>query len=222
MKLILHELDHSPYCLPVKRILEAWSIPFESRQVAAWDRRPLITLTAGAYYQVPILEYGIRIVHEMEEDPLAVAHFLNEEFCHGALFPEECSGIQEIVIDHIEGTLEGIGFKLSDPYVLDRIDDLEERVMTIRHKERLFGAGCVEHWRLQRQEFSLELEAALAPYEQRLARSPFLFGENPVYADFALYGVIENAEFDGPYELDPQFTRLDRWRSLLGEYSSVR
>lgn len=219
MRVILHELAHSPYCLPVKRILEAWAIPFETRSVSAWDRRGLIELTGGAYYQVPVLEYGDTVIHETVEDPLAVAHFLDREFCGGALFPGPSSGLQELVVDHIENTLEGIGFKLSDPYVLDRITDLGERVMTARHKERRFGAGCVENWRENGTTLAAEFDAALGPYEQRLARSAFLFGESPVYADFALFGVIGNAEFDGPYHIDPSLSHLRRWQAEIGEYT---
>ncbi|MCB1231739.1 MAG: glutathione S-transferase [Verrucomicrobiae bacterium] len=221
MTLILHELAHSPYCLPVKRILEAWSVPFETRQISAWDRRSLINLTSGAYYQVPVLEYGDRIVHETAADPLAVAHFLDREFCEGGLFPQECVGIHELVIGHIEDKLEGIGFKLSDPYVLDKIEDLGERVMTARHKERKFGAGCVEKWRQDGPGLAEEFESALAPYELRLAHARHLFAANPVYADFALFGVIGNAEFAGPYELDAGLANLRRWRAELRDFSSI-
>lgn len=220
MKSILHELAHSPYCLPVKRILEAWSIPFEARPVSAWDRRSLIALTQGAYYQVPVLEHEGDVVFESPDDPLAVAHFLDREFCDGALFPSEYAGLQELVIGHIENTLEGIGFKLSDPHVLDEISDLGERIMTARHKERKFGAGCVEVWREEENAIARDFETALAPYEQRLAHARFLFHDRPCYADFALFGVIENAEFAGPYRLRAELSNLRRWQSELRAYSA--
>lgn len=220
MNLILHELAHSPYCLPVKRILEAWSVPFEARPVSAWDRRSLIELTQGAYYQVPVLEHGDTVVFESPDDPLAVAHFLDREYCDGALFPSENAGLQELVIGQIENTLEGIGFKLSDPHMLDEIADLGERIMIARHKERKFGIGCVEVWRQQKNAIADDFEAALAPYEQRLANARFLYGDGPCYADFALFGVIENAEFAGPYRLSPQLNQLRRWQSEVEAFSA--
>src|SRR5690606_25685687 len=140
-KLILHELAHSPFCIPVRRILEAYERPFECVAVSASDRRGLARLTGGAYYQVPVLEDGGRVVHETAEDPLAVAHYLDMEVAGGGLFPAHCAGIQEIIIAHIEDTLEGIGFRLSDPGYVDAIEDLGERVMVIRHKERKMGVG---------------------------------------------------------------------------------
>jgi glutathione S-transferase len=219
MTLFLHELAHSPFCIPVKRILEAWSIPFETRQVSAWDRRALIELTGGAYYQVPVLEYGDRIVHETADDLLSVAHFLDEEFCNGALFPDDCAGLQELVIEHIETTLEGKGFKLSDPRILDEIEDLGERIMVARHKERGFGPGCVNRWREGATALAREFESALEPYERRLGHLPFLFGERPVYADFALFGVVGNAEFGGHYQLPPTFQNLLRWQSAMKRHA---
>lgn len=220
MKTILHELAHSPFCIPVKRILESWSIEFASRQVSPWDRRSLIELTGGAYYQVPVLEHGSAIIYETESDPLAVAHFLDNQFCGQQLFPEHSRGIQEVVIEHIESTLEGIGFRLSDPYVLDRIPDRGERVMTARHKERLFGAGCVESWKRNAEGIARAFEAGLINYERRLGTLPYLFGESPVYADFALFGVVGNAEYDGPYEICEEYVNMKRWQKSMANFSA--
>ncbi len=221
MKPILHDLAHSPFCLPVKRILEAWAVPHEVRPVSIWDRRSLLELTGGAYYMVPVLEHGGGLVHETRADPLAVAHFLDREFCGGALFPEVCAGLQEVVIGHIEDTLEGIGFKLSDPGVVDAIADIGERGMAIRHKERRFGPGCVEAWRREAAALTAAFEAALQPYERRAGHSPFLFGERPVYADFALFGVIANAEYSSRYALPETLPNLKRWLAALREYYAV-
>ena len=47
MKTRLHEMSHSPYCIPVARILEAYGVPFERVPVPPWDRRQVARLTDG-------------------------------------------------------------------------------------------------------------------------------------------------------------------------------
>ena len=219
MKLLLHELGHSPFCIPVKRIFEAHGIPFESRETSAWDRRKLALITGGAYYQVPILEYGEQVIHETPEDPLAVAHFIDHQFLDGVLFPTHCTGIHEIVIAHIENTLESRGFKLSDPHVVAAMSDLGERVMVIRHKERSFGIGCMDTWKAKANSLLRELNLALEPFEKRLSLEPWLFGESPVYADYALFGILGNFQYGGHHSLDPKFKNLHRWQAALIDYT---
>lgn len=220
-KLILHELSHSPFCIPVRRILEAHGRSYERVAVPAWDRRELARLTGGAYYQVPVLEDGGRIVHETPEDPLAVARHLDAGVVGGSLFPTHCAGLQELVIGHIEDTLEGLGFRLSDPGHVDAIEDLGERVMVIRHKERKLGVGCVERWREEAPQLAAAFEAALAPYELRLGHSDFLFGDEPVYADYALFGVLGNAQGSGDYTLGENLVHLQRWEQRIATFSAV-
>lgn len=217
--MILHEFAHSPFCIPVRRILEAHGVAYERVAVPSWDRRALAELTQGAYYQVPVIEHQGTIIHETAEDPLAVAHFLDREVAGGTLFPDHCAGLHEIIVRHIEDTLEWIGFRLSDPTYIDSIDDLGERVMVIRHKERKLGPGCVEEWRRNAGALAQEFESALADYETRLSHSRFLFGDAPVYADYALGGVLGNAQHGGAYQLPSALQHLKRWESALDGYS---
>ena len=214
----LHELHHSPYCIPVRRILEAHGVPFETVAVPNWDRRALARLTGGACYQVPVIEHEGAVVHETPADPLAVPRFLDQTFAQGTLFPDHCAGIHEILVEHIENDLEGIGFKLCDPDYVDAIADIGERAMVLRHKERKFGAGCVEQWRANADGLMAALETALGPFETRLTHSPFLFGEVPVYADFALLGVFGNFQHGGRHRLAPRFASLHRWQDAILAY----
>src|SRR5690606_28288394 len=157
--------------------------------------RQVARLTDGAYYQVPVLEHGSNLVFETPEDPLAVPHYLDEHITDGDLFPAQHAGIHDIIVAHIEDYLEGIGFRLSDPGFIDSISDIGERVMLIRHKERKLGVGCVDEWRENSDALAEEFRYALSPYEAQLQHRDFLFSDRPVYADYALFGVIGNAQF---------------------------
>lgn len=222
MNLVLHELTHSPFCIPVRRILDAYRVPFERVEVPCWDRRGLVNLTMGAYYQVPVLSHGETIIHETAADPLAVAHYLDAHFANGELFPTHCTGIQEIVIGYVEDTLEGIGFRLSDPGYVDSIQDAGERMMVVRHKERKMGAGCVDKWRDEAADIGKEFEDALAPLESRLAECRYLFGKLPVYADYALFGVLGNAQFGGHYCSPDSLPNIKRWESELSKFNFTK
>lgn len=221
MKIRLHEMSHSPYCIPVVRILGAYGVPFERVQVPAWDRRELARLTDGAYYQVPVIENGSDIIHETPEDPMAVPHYLDQHFANGDLFPSKHIGIQDIVVAHIEDYLEGLGFPLADPAYIDSISDLGERVMLIRHKERKLGVGCVEQWRENAEALAIEFETALTPYELRLQERDYLFDDHPVFADYALFGVIKNAQFSGDFALSDTLPNLKAWEARMQNVSRV-
>jgi hypothetical protein len=57
----------------------------------------------------------------------------------------------------------GVSIEVSiDRYYLDTIEDLVNRVHTIRDKERRFGVCCVDRWREQRVELRCEADRLLA------------------------------------------------------------
>ena len=146
MRLTIYQLEHSPYCIPISRALGALGVEFDERNVANGDRREIIELTNGAYYQVPVLAHDGKVIFEASPTSIDVARYVNKTFAGGRLFPPEFEGLQRIVISYIEDNVESVTFKLVDPFYLRDIDDPIERAMIRRHKERKFGPGCEEHW----------------------------------------------------------------------------
>lgn len=220
----LYELAHSPYCASIRCAMAGLGLKFESILIDNWDRRPVIEASGGAYYAVPLL---------MDDDvavypgcPLArdIQYYLNERYASGHLIPSKNLAAQEIVTDYIEGELEGAVFKLGDPAYIDSIPDLVNRVMTVRHKERRFGVGCIEAWRRNAGLLRTVADGLLARFETTLRGQDFLFGETPVFADYALYGVLFNMTFDNRSELHEDqralrdfMKRLEVWRYGSGQ-----
>ena len=62
LSLTIYEMPHSPYCIPIKRALDAFAIPHERVPVPNWDRGKIMALTDGAYYQVPVDEASIPFI----------------------------------------------------------------------------------------------------------------------------------------------------------------
>jgi glutathione S-transferase len=211
MSLTVYQFAHSPYCLPITRALEALDVQFAIRNVSNADRREIIELTRGAYYQVPVLVHNGRVIFESSADSLDIARFVDETFGNGRLFPAEHEGFQRLIIAHLEDDVEGVTFRLVDPPYLAAIKNVVERAMIIRHKERKFGRGCVEAWAAGREELAKTARTLLKPYELTLRHRPFLFGETPVYADFALFGILGNLTYRDFNRLPEGFDALAAW-----------
>jgi glutathione S-transferase len=211
MKPIVYQFEHSPFCIPVTRALEASGTEFEVRNVSNGIRREIIELTNGAYYQVPVLVHDRKIIFETAEEPQAVPHYVDTHFTGGRLFPAKYDGAQNITIGYIENEVESVTFRLIDPFYIRSLSDVVERVMIIRHKERKFGAGCVDRWAEERDSLLEEAARLLAPFDASLERSKFLFGDAPVYSDFLLYGILGNMTYGGHNAIPAGLTDLSVW-----------
>ena len=215
MKTILHELVHSPFCIPVAQMLRAAGVAYESREVPNWDRSELLQLTNGAYYAVPLLQHGKRLVYESGSDTQDVAQYVDRTWFGGRLFPEAIEAAHQCVIEFLENEVEARTFKLVDIHWIPAVADVAHRGMVVRHKERRFGRGCVDAWRRDAAAIRAELDALLVRFEKTLRHQQFLFGTAPVYADFLLFGVLGNLTFKDWNRLSSEQNAIAAWRDRL-------
>ncbi|MEI6872108.1 MAG: glutathione S-transferase family protein [Verrucomicrobiota bacterium] len=197
MSVVLYQMPHSPYAIPIRQALTACGAMHETRDVPNWDRGEVIRLTEGAYYQIPLLLHEDRVVFETGKDSLDVARYIDANWAGGRLFPEKLAAPNLCLTHWIEDALEGCTFKLADIHYIPAIEDIVARTMVVRHKERKFGKGCLEQWRRDAGIIRSELDGLLSRCESTLKNSPFLLGATPVYADFALFGVLGNLTYGG-------------------------
>lgn len=214
----LYQLAHSPYCIPITMALTSLGEKYKTINVSNADRSVIIQLTNGAYYQVPVLVHGKKVVYESGGDTIDVARYVDRHFGKGRLFPAPLEGIQTLLIQYIEDDIEGVGFRLADPHYVPSLKSLPERMMVIRHKERKFGRGCVEEWRKNAPALKQKLEELLTPLDQMLKYSPFLLGKTPVYSDFALAGVVGNYTYKGWNHIPSKLKALSSWYKRLQEF----
>jgi glutathione S-transferase len=208
----LIQFPWSPFCITVRHMLERHGIPYRSHWVGCHERANVIRWTKGRSYTVPCVLDGKRAVADTSDFGQETARYVDTKFKLG-LFPKDKEGIQEILARYIEGEVEGIGFKVNDSYVLPKLP-LVERTMVILHKERKFGRGCVQQWARERSRLNREMAAALEPFENMLASSPFLLGEKPVFVDYNLFGILGNYLYSGKTRL-PQGRNLRRWQGEM-------
>jgi glutathione S-transferase len=203
----------SPFCIVQRRILEFSGVSFKTTNIPSWDCSLVWKLTRQRYYGVPIIRDGKSVVFEVSEDSQVIAKYLDAKLELG-LFPWELDGVQSILWRHIENEIEGIAFKLNDIYWLEFVP-LAEQLHFLRHKERKFGRGCIEQWRLQQKELQQALTQKLLPFEEMLMRRAFLLDERPRFVDFDLYGMLGNVLFSGHYRLPAAHDHLKRWHTRM-------
>ena len=77
MSVTVYQLEHSPYCIPITRALAALGVTFATRNVSNADRREVIEITGGSYYQVPVISHDGQVIFESSPSSLDVARFLD-------------------------------------------------------------------------------------------------------------------------------------------------
>jgi len=219
MSVVLYQMAHSPYAIPIRQALTACGVIHETRDVPNWDRGEVIRLTEGASYQIPLLVHNNHVVFEKGGNSLDIARYVDATWAGGCLFPEKLDAPNVCLTEWIEHALEGCTFKLADIHYVPTIEDIVARTMVVRHKERKFGRGCLEQWECDAGVIRSELDGLLSRCESTLKNSPFLLGASPVYADFALFGVLGNLTYNGWNQLSPDqialqsfIERLSAWR----------
>ena len=209
----LIQFPWSPFCIVQRRILEYSGAKFKIVNIPNGDRSLVWRLTRERYYGVPIIRDGKSVVFEVSDDSQVIAKYIDAKLKLG-LFAWELEGVQSIVWRHIENEIEGICFRLNDIYWREMVP-LADRVRFLRHKERKFGRGCIEQWRVQQKELLASLAQSLVPFEEMLMFRPFLLDDRPRFVDFDLFGMLGNFLYSGHYRLPAKHTRLRQWHDRM-------
>lgn len=209
----LYQLPYSPFCIAIRRLLEAAGVRFKLIYVPNDDRSRVWRLTRQRYYQVPVVRDGRTVVFETGPDTQIIAKYLDTRFSLG-LFPREWAGVQTVLWRYFENDVESVAFKLNDIHWQDNVPPAEQLGFR-RHKERKFGRGCLELWREQQGQLQSELTTLLLPCEQMLATRPFLLADCPLFVDFDLFGMLGNYLYSGHYDLPTAHTALRAWHARM-------
>ena len=213
----LIQFPFSPFCLPVRRILDFSGVKFKITNVPPQDRTFVWQTTRQKYYGVPVIRDGIKVIFDDTDDQQIVAKYLDEKLNLG-LFPPAQEGLQSILWRNIESDIEGAAFRLNDIYYRENLPAAQQ-LQYLRFKERKFGRGCIDQWQDQQGCWLKKLAAGLVPFEQMLAHSPFLLGQQPLFVDFDLFGMLGNFLFSGHYALPKSHPHL---RDLHRRMKTVR
>ncbi|MGI8423775.1 MAG: glutathione S-transferase C-terminal domain-containing protein [Chloroflexota bacterium] len=212
------QAPHSPYCISIRKALQSAGAPFTIYDTSLGRREAVMELTDAAYYVVPVVVDASRdpaiVVYEGRDEGTDVARYVDARFDLG-LFPADREGLQDILVQYIENQAEDVAFRLDDAFLIPSVADPIERGTLIRHKERKFGRGSVDQWRAQAPELLARLVEVLAPLDTTLSRDPYLLGDRPTFADYALYGVLGNLTYTGDNVIPAVVKHILRWHAHL-------
>jgi glutathione S-transferase len=216
-RLRLYQYTYSPYCIPIELVLRHSGIAYDVVNLHVGDPAPVIQLTKGAYYQVPVIEdlFNHELIYDKSPSGDDVPRYLAAQAPLMNLFPEKVAGLQRILITYIENECESVGFKVNDVHRDKWLKNDMERGLHRRHKERKFGPGCLEEWDRNVDQLTEQFYTVLQPFEEMLGQHPFLTGDQPVYADYALSGVIGNFLFSGATSLPAHYLMLEAWYTKM-------
>lgn len=200
----LYRFDYSCYALKVQMLLDLLALPYETVEVPYGNRSELATLT-GDYVQVPVLqmEDGQVIV-----DSRRICEALLRKYPNEAVLPAALQGPVWGYADWCDSQLEDVMFRLASPGIRERFSGYWERALFTFIKERKYGQGCVDQWRLQQDLLIEQARMLLAYTRQTLHHQPYLFGDRPTLADAALYGqfaMLKAADAQLPDRIEPVF-----------------
>jgi ubiquinone/menaquinone biosynthesis C-methylase UbiE/glutathione S-transferase len=216
-RLRLYQYAHSPFCIPIEMILRHSGIPYDIVDLHLYDPRPVIQLTKGEYYQVPVVEdlFSHELVYDRSLAGDDVARYISDLAPLLKLFPEDVQGLQQVIISYVENQCESAGFKVCDANFDKWARSDIDRGLLRRHKERKFGPGCLEEWLRNVDALTDEFHRLIQPFESMLSRHPYLTGDRPVYADYVLCGVLGNFLFPGNTSLPANNLMIESWYTRM-------
>jgi len=210
------ELIHipwSPFCLVQRRILEYAGVSFKIVNIPPTDRSLVWRLTRQRYYDVPIVRDGRTVVFETDHYSQIIAKYIDGKYELG-LFPTSFRGVDRILWRMIEDSVEDACFKLNDIYWEEFVPK-PARLGFLRFKERKFGRGCLEQWRVRQPQLLQQLTETLVPFECMLAERPYLLQGRPHFIDFDLWGMLANFLYSGHYQFPAVHSNLNEWHARM-------
>lgn len=212
------QAPHSPYCISIRKAFQAAGASVTVYDTSLGRREAVMELTEAAYYLVPVVVDASRtpsvVVYESRDEGTDVARYVDAKFGLD-LFPANREGLQDVLVQYIENQVEDVAFRLDDAFLIPSVADPIERGTLIRHKERKFGRGCVDQWRAQAPQLLARLVDVLSPLDSILASDPYLLGDRPTFADYALYGVLGCLTYTGDNDIPAAVKNILRWHSDL-------
>ena len=211
----LIQFPWSPYCLVQRRTLEYSGAPHRITNIPPSDRSLVWRLTRQRYYQVPVLKDGRQVLFETDDNSQVIAKYIDSKL-KLELFPAQWDGLQRILWRYIDNEVEGQAFRLNDAYFREFVP-ASEQLNYLRFKERKFGRGCIDEWRANQKHLLATLTTLLVPFEQILARRPYLLDDQPRFVDFNLWGMLSNFLYSGHYRLPANHPKIKSWHGRLSK-----
>lgn len=210
--IILHHYPLSPYSEKVRAMLGYADLAWNSAITREMPPRPVMELLAGGYRKIPVAQIGADIFCDSKSIASEIAQLSGKP----ELAPENCSAEAQALAEKVDGELffASIATASSKTLFKTMINSFSwldvARFMFDRIKMGLSSKIKMHNSRTARAL----VENHLSNLEQQLS-APFLFGETPIYTDFAVYHALWFIREVGCRNLINAYPRVTAWMDRI-------
>lgn len=214
----LYQYPSDSRCAAIHLILQHSELPFEVIPLHYCEPSPVVQLTQGNYSTVPVIEDILmsQVVYEEAPGKQNVARHV-DNLAQMELFPEAKRGLQQVLTAYIEGDCAHHARKINDALYDRWVKSDLERGLLRRARELEFGPGCLEEWLAKFDLLQEGWNDLLRPLNLILGEDAFLLGAKVSYADYALYGIVQEFLHSGGTHLSTEFVHLGNWLDKMAE-----
>ncbi len=202
------ERRFSPYCWRTKLALMHKGLPFDT---IPWRFSEKNVIAFSGQGRVPVLVDGDRVV----SDSWTIATYLEDAYAdRPSLFGGDGGrAVTRFVNSWADGVLVGGILRLVVSDIFAHLDE-KDRAYFRQTRERRLGAA-LETISADRETNVLAFRKTLEPIRAVLAAQPYLGGEMPAYADYAVFGCFQWARCISPFPLLLKDDAMWAWRDRL-------
>ena len=202
------ERRFSPYCWRTKLALMHKGLPFDT---LPWRFSEKNVIAFSGQGRVPVLVDGDRVV----SNSWTIATYLEDAYAdRPSLFGGDGGrAVTRFVNSWADGVLVGGILRLVVTDIFAHLDE-RDRAYFRQTREQRLGAA-LETISADRETNVLAFRKTLEPIRAVLAAQPYLGGEMPAYADYAVFGCFQWARCISPFPLLLKDDAMWAWRDRL-------
>jgi glutathione S-transferase len=200
----------SPYCWRIRMALAHKGLEAD---VVPWRFTETDRLAFAGTDKVPVLVDGERVLH----DSTPIAEYLDEAYSNAPALFQGDPAPRRFVLAWTNAVLHPALVRLIVSDIPAVLDD-KARAYFVASREARFGTTLAKVT-ADREARLPEFRALLAPLRLVVASQDFLGGDEPDYADYAVFGAFQWARCTSPFQLlatdDPVFAWRERMLDLF-------
>jgi glutathione S-transferase len=184
--LILHHYPLSPFAEKVRSMLGYKNLPWQSVLIPMVMPKPDVLALTGGYRKTPVLQIGA----DMYCDTALIADVLEHLQPKSTLYPEPFKGLARTLAQWGDSTFFWAAMAYNmQPRGLAQIfaNTAPEALQAFREDRGAMSAGMM---RLRPADAAVAYKSYLRRISDMLDLHPFLLGETPCIADFAVYSPL--------------------------------
>ncbi len=197
----------SPYCWRTRMALAHKKLPVET---IPWRFTDKEVIAPSGQTRVPVLVDGDRWI----ADSWTIANYLEDTYSdRPPLFGGPAGRALSRLYSSLADTLVSGIFRFIALDILERVHEKDRDYFRGSREERV--GMTLETLVADRDQRLLAFRESLAPLRLTFRAQPFLGGDRPLYADYAVFGPFQWARCISPFTLLAPDDPIARWRNRL-------